>query len=375
MSVAYLAFLLALVGVALSSGPAPLLESGPEAFPGFVAEFGKKYNSPDELQLRRSIFLKNYQDVVEHNKRYKAKEVSWYKKIHADMDLTSQELKDKRNLGGLPPMDKNTKMEDVMDEKVLAQLESLGEAPRDFDWVSQGAVSSAKDQGNCGSCSAFSSVGAIESCFYIKTGQMDDDLSEQYLLDCGKTHEYIDAEGAWGASGCNGAWPQAYVDWVVDREMMEEDFYRYASGSGKDFRCNPPSGSEGYHKQAKVTGLTNTWSPNELDMEQLVRINPVVTSVQVPNPPDEWWYYGGGVLDASYCCEQYYDSECKWQVNHAVLIVGYGHDSYSGLDYWLIKNSWGSWWGENGGYLKLKKGYGHCGVGSTFQLIPTCEAA
>merc|ERR1711872_352792 len=193
----------ALVGVAVGSF-APPAESSLEVFHNFRKSYGKVYDSIEELQLRRSIFLENYEKALEHNKKYEA--------------------------GGLPPLDRNIKMKDTLDERILSQLDSLGPTPRDFDWVSQGAVSSVKDQGRCGSYSAFSAVGAIESCFKIKTGQLNDDLSEQYLLDCGRDHVYNDEEGSWGATGCNGAWPQAYFDFVSNQTLQEEDFYRYVSG-------------------------------------------------------------------------------------------------------------------------------------------------
>jgi len=361
----------ALVGVAVGSF-APQVESSLEAFHNFRKSYGKVYDSIEELQLRRSIFLENYEKALEHNKKYEAGQVSWYKKVHSDMDLTPMEWMKKRVTGGLPPLDRNIKMKDTLDERILSQLDSLGPTPRDFDWVSKGAVSSVKDQGRCGSCSAFSAVGAIESCFKIKTGQLNDDLSEQYLLDCGRDHVYNDEEGSWGASGCNGAWPQAYFDFVSNQTLQEEDFYRYVSGySGQDFNCNPRD--DGFYEAAMVSGMMNKWYTNELDMEKVVRINPVSTSVQIPNPPDDWYDYGGGVLDAYYCCDAAYDSDCVNHLNHAILVVGFGYDSYSGLDYWIIKNSWGDWWGENG-YLKLKKGTGHCGVGSLHQTIPYCEA-
>jgi len=317
--------------------------------------------------------MRNYESVMEHNKRYEAKEVSWFKKIHADSDLTLEEWKNKRLSSGIPHVDENTKVVDSLDARIQSKLDAMkGQSRlREFDWVSQGAVSSVKDQGRCGSCAAFSAVGSIESCFKIQGGSMNDDLSEQHLLDCGYNHEYIDDEGSWGADGCDGAWPQAYYDWIENNGqfLMEEDFYRYVSGyNGENFQCNPRD--DGFFSEMKMTGMWNKWYTNEQDMENVVQINPVSTSVQATTT---WYDYAGGVLDDPQCCDAAYDSECVYNLNHAILVVGYGYDDYSGEYYWLIKNSWADWWGDQG-FLKLKKGTGHCGVGSLHQTIPQCES-
>merc|ERR1719319_828165 len=103
-----------------------------------------------------------------------------------------------------------------------------------------------------------------------------------------------------------------------------------------------------------VTGFTNKWYTNENDMENMLQINPVVTAVSATN---NWGSYGGGVLDDNLCCNAATDSQCVYNLNHAVLVVGYG--TQGGQDYWLIKNSWGTSWGESG-YFKLKRGTGHC---------------
>merc|ERR1711970_1493546 len=320
------------VVVVAAVAAAAQLETAEDAFHSFTLQYSKDYPSQEERELRRAVFMRNYESVMEHNKRYEAKEVSWFKKIHADSDLTLEEWKNKRLSSGIPHIDENTKVEDSLDARIQSKLDAMkGQSRlREFDWLSQGAVSSVKDQGRCGSCAAFSAVGSIESCFKIQSGSMNDDLSEQHLLDCGYNHEYIDDEGSWGADGCDGAWPQAYYDW-----------------------------------------MQNKWYTDEQDMETLVQINPVSTSVQATTT---WYDYAGGVLDDPQCCDAAYDSECVYNLNHAILVVGYGYDDYSGEYYWLIKNSWADWWGDRG-FLKLKKGTGHCGVGSLHQTIPTCDTA
>jgi len=311
--------------------------------------------------------MKNYNTVLEHNKRYEAGETSWWMKINPDMDMTEEEWSSKYQ-GGLPHYNKNTTFSpSVMDPIHKTKLDQLNKAPKEWNWVDQGKVSSVKDQGECGHGTPFSVIASIESCFAILTGEMDDDLSEQHLLDCAYGHTFNDDIGSWIASGCNGGWPVAYTDWMSNKYNQEEAGYPYESGSTHT-HGNCRAKDENKHSAAHVTGHTNLWFTEELDMEQMLTINPVTTVFQLTN---HWLHYGGGVLDDSYCCNAASDSDCVYNANHAALVVGYGTDAASGLDYWLIKMSWSESWGDNG-YLKLKKGTGHCGVGGLNQNIPTC---
>ena len=81
--------------------------------------------------------------------------------------------------------------------------------------------------------------------------------------------------------------------------------------------------------------------------------------------------YGGGVYDDSRCCEATTDPDCIWTLNHEITVVGYGQEA--GMDYWLIKNSWGRGWGDSG-YMKIKRGTGHCGIGNQHVIQPYCAA-
>jgi len=333
-----------------------------EAFFGFTTQFGKSYRNAGEMMKRKAIFAGKYEKMVEHNKRFAAGAETWSQKMHEDMDLTPEEFVAKR-AGGLPHYDSETVFTNTFDERITKALAEQGERAGDFSWVDQGKVSSVKDQGRCGSCAAFAAMGSIEACTAISAGKMANDLSEQHILDCAYNHVVNDASGSWGAYGCDGAWPQAYIDWITsaDSYMQEESAYPYTSGSSGDVTaCNPSS--NGYNTDFKVSGMQNAWYTNENDMEGLVAMNPVVTEVLVT---DSWGGYNGGILDAPDCCNAATDPNCVYTLNHAVLVVGYGPN------YWLIKNSWGTRWGENG-YFKIKRGTGHCGVGALSQTIPYC---
>jgi len=289
-------------------------------------------------------------------------------KMTVDADLTPREWRDLR-LGGLPVYDNRTVLEDTKDARIAARLEALKDQPvRDyFNWVDYGAVSSVKMQGLCGSCAAFATVAAIESCSKIYKGQLADDLSEQHLLDCAYNHVYVDGSGSWISKGCEGSWPPAFADWLVKYNSynQEEWAYPYSSGStGSVSACHPAS--NGYNTNFKVSGMWNVWHKPESDMVNLVGSNPAVTTVEANN---DWQLYGGGVLYSMSCCNGNYGDTCAQ--NHAVLVIGYGHQDSTNQDYWIIKNSWSEGWGE-AGYVRLFRGYGHCGVGVFEQFIPYC---
>jgi len=342
-----------------------------DEFHTFNKEFNKLHASATEFELRRSIFMRNYNDMIEHNKRYEAGEESWWQKMTEDMDLTDEEWESKRLAGGLGAVPNNAEERiDVNHKTVQAKLAKLtaNDDPKEFEWVSKGAVSSVKNQANCGSCAAFSVMASVESCYQILTGEMDDDLSEQHMLDCAYGHVYNDEYGSWSAHGCQGAWPVAYFDWLIKGKQNQEEVGYPYTHSGSLSHCKPKE--DNYHTEAQVTGMQHTWHPEELEMVKLVQINPVSSAVQATRA---WSSYGGGVFDDHSCCNQVsWPHTCRNKANHAILVAGYGHDEASGLDYWLIKNSWGSGWGDNG-YIKLKKGTGHCAIGYVHQTIPVCE--
>jgi len=328
-----------------------------EPFHQFATQFGKNYGSSRELSMRREIFLSNYQDMLEHNALYEAGKLSWSRKVTEFYDLTHEEFLVARGLG-MPLYDNTTEFEDIEDPAFMQKLEEVrGKAPDEWSWVAKGGVSSVKNQAQCGSCAAFATVAVIDTCFWSQTGSMFDDLSEQHLMDCANGHFFNDNSGAWGAFGCDGAWPPAYFDWIVNYNGGRLQTESSCPYQAKDKTCR--DSNSGDYSGAHVTGQYNKWDTNEQEMKDLVVISPVTTTILASYLGD----YDKGVYDDSRCCDQATDPNCKYNLNHEVAVVGYGHDASTGKDYWLIKNSWGSWFGENG-YFKIKRGTGHCGVGS-----------
>merc|ERR1712179_481753 len=137
-----------------------------DPFLQFAKEQGKQYKSGAELQLRRAIFQANYDDMMEHNARFASGEETWTRQVTPYYDLTYQEFAAVW-ANGLPSYDNNTVFHDSVDDAMAARLEevrSQGGAPSEWNWVTQGGVSSVKNQGQCGSCAAFAVVATIESC-------------------------------------------------------------------------------------------------------------------------------------------------------------------------------------------------------------------
>ncbi|KAM7388560.1 hypothetical protein PAMP_024727 [Pampus punctatissimus] len=210
------------------------------------------------------------------------------------------------------------------------------------DYRNMGYVTEVKDQGYCGSCWAFSTTGAIEGQIYKRTGQLVS-LSEQNLVDCSRSY---------GTFGCNGAWMANAYDYVVSNGLQSTSTYPYTSvdtqpcyyNSGlavahiKDYRFIP-KGDEQALADAVAT------------------IGPITVAIDANHP--SFLFYSSGIYNEPNCNPN--------DLSHAVLLVGYG--SEGGQDYWIIKNSWGTSWGE-GGFMRLvRDGRNTCGIAS-YALYP-----
>ncbi|MEA3281686.1 MAG: C1 family peptidase [Euryarchaeota archaeon] len=189
-----------------------------------------------------------------------------------------------------------------------------------FNWCDSGMVTSVKSQGMCGSCWAFGAIAAVESKFLIDTG-MNLDLSEQHLVsDC------------CSAGSCDGGWPDHALDYMRDTGVSDEACYPYAA---KDSGCNPCTG----WVKHQITGYDYVESTTGDFKWALKEYGPLSVVVHAPN---DWYYYREGVYSPV--------TDVGW-ANHAVLLVGW--DDSDGC--WIIKNSWGTGWGEQG-YARVKYG-------------------
>merc|ERR1712240_395391 len=155
--------------------------------------------------------------------------------------------------------------------------EVRGKAPAEWSWITQGGVSSIKNQAHCGSCAAFATIAVIDTCFWQQTNTMEDDLSEQHLMDCAHNHYFYDNSGAWGAFGCDGAWSPAYFDWIVQNNAGRLQTEASSPYQAQDKTCRDNDG--GNYNGAHVTGQYNKWDTTEEEMKDVVYINPVSMTI------------------------------------------------------------------------------------------------
>jgi len=239
-------------------------------------------------------------------------------------------------LGTPAKPDKNLPVAPNAPESVIAAL------PTNFDWRTKGAVTPIKNQGQCGSCWAFSTTGNVEGQYFLAGNKLVG-LSEQNLVDC--DHECMIYEGQKSCdSGCDGGlMPNAFHYIVKNKGIDTENSYPYVAF---DQTCafNPQN----------VGATIKNWtmiSQNETQMAAYMYAN---GPISIAADAEEWQFYVGGV----------FEGPCGTSLDHGILIVGYGQEiDYLGfeINYWWVKNSWGTDWGIDG-YLMIIRGVGECGL-------------
>jgi len=315
--------LTALLGTAVAEPADSPVE---QAFRDFQKTFHRAY-SESEKEDRFEIFKKNYKYVQDTN----AKGLPYRLTITDFADQRPEEMQGKHMGLHMPSLTKFW-----AGATYLGRHRSNGTAPASKDWVADGAVTDVKNQGQCGSCWAFSSTGALEGAWQIAGGGLVS-LSEQELVDCAKN----------GNEGCNGGDMDLAFQYLEKQKVCTEASYPYA---GKGGTCSAstcttaiPAGS--------VVGYKDVAHDDEEALLSAVAQQPV--SVAIEADQMAFQLYSGGILT----------KECGTKLDHGVLVVGYGTEG--SIDYWKVKNSWGPGFGEKG-YVRLqrtpKKGEGECGI-------------
>ncbi|THD22568.1 Cathepsin L [Fasciola hepatica] len=284
-----------------------------------------------ESKFRFDIFKQNYRMIMEHNVKYEQGLTSYRMDINAFSDKTNEELKSLRGIrmptGGLM--------------RRFLYTHSNGTPPDSIDWRDKGAVTDVKNQGNCGSCWAFATTGAIEGHQFNKYGKLYS-LSEQQLVDCS-------AED--GNNACNGGLMDFAFKYIQEAGGIEtESCYPYVSGrTGHENKCSLNRTCFVAH----VKGYRDLPKADELALMSAVGLEgPVAIAINAGLP--SFSFYASGVYEDVQCGGEEDD------LDHGVLVVGYGREN--GIDYWLVKNSWGPHWGEKG-YIKMRRNkHNMCGV-------------
>jgi C1A family cysteine protease len=241
-------------------------------------------------------------------------------------DLTPEEFK-AQFVGGLK--------QDVGSYGCKTYSSSASGAPSSMDWRSKGAVTSVKNQGQCGSCWTFSSTGAIEGAWAISKGALIN-LSEQELVDC--------AGLKYGSNGCNGGQMEGAFKFVIENGQCELSSYPYTAVDGTCQKCA---------SVVHMSSCSDVKPNDQVSLKGAVAQQPV--SIAIEADTKYFQSYSGGILTSS---------SCGTNLDHGVLIVGYGEDN--GQKYWLVKNSWGTTWGDKG-YVKIARSNstddaGICGI-------------
>lgn len=315
----------------------------------------RKYLDAAEDLRRMKIFLEHRKDVLEHNKRYDKGEVSFTMNLNAYSDMSIEEFRTQMN--GLTPFKNFTKYETKNYIKKANGLENhfyfrrspiiqaitMGFAsvnlPKSIDWRGKGAVTAVKDQEHCGSCWSFSTTGALEGHNFIKTGKLIP-LSEQNLVDCTDPN---------GHSKCRGHSRHDALDWIKDHGGIEtEKAYPY-KGVGGSCKFDRKQSAVSLQKYVDIS------EGDEIKLQEAIaKYGPV--SIAVDASHKSFQFYSSGI---------YYEPKCDSEdLNHAVLAVGYGTDK-NGRDFYIVKNSWGKQWGEDGYIRMARNRHNNCGVATS----------
>ncbi|XP_076937023.1 vignain-like [Bidens hawaiensis] len=281
-------------------------------------------------KLRRfNVFKSNVLHVHETNKMDKPYKL----KLNKFADMTNHEF---RSLyaGSKIKHQRMLKGDRIGNKTFMyANVENV---PTSVDWRKKGAVTPVKDQGQCGSCWAFSTVVAVEGINQIKTNELVS-LSEQELIDCDTSEN----------QGCNGGLMDLAFDFIKKKGgLTKEDVYPYTAADG---RCDSEKENA---LVVSIDGHEDVPKNNEKSLMKAVAHQPV--SVAIDAGGEDFQFYSEGV----------FTGKCGTQLDHGVAAVGYG-TTQDGTKYWIVKNSWGAEWGEKG-YIRMQKDIydkrGLCGI-------------
>lgn len=292
-------------------------------FDKFISHYGLKIE-PIHYEYRKALYKQEQRRILAHNNANKG----WNETMNPMTILTADERK--QFYGYSKGLNKPIKQMKYMNSNTgKIDLNSL---PKNVDWRTRGVVTAVKSQGSCGSCWAFASTAVIESHVAINTNKLYD-LSPQQIATCTPNPFECGGKG-----NCQGATAELAFDYVANSEGLYDEFQvPYTEYYGIESTCMLPSDTP----RATISGYVKL---EENNYEQLMHAVATVGPIAVSVDASSWHSYSSGIFNG---CNQ-----TNPDINHAVVLVGYGTDYSSGQDYWLIRNSWSASWGESG-YIRL----------------------
>ncbi|KAF8705761.1 hypothetical protein HU200_030964 [Digitaria exilis] len=303
-----------------------------ELFEQWLSRHGKAYASLEEKLRRFEVFRDNLHHIDETNRQVS----SYWLGLNEFADLTHDEFK-ATHLGVISMPDEQQTIKTTSKAFRYEQVDASS-LPKSVDWRKKGAVTGVKNQGQCGSCWAFSTVAAVEGINQIVTGNLTA-LSEQQLIDCATD----------GNHGCNGGIMDNAFSYIAHNGgLRTEEAYPYLMEEGS---CHHRRRSEEEDDDEQVvvtiSGYEDVPRNNEQALLKALAHQPV--SVAIEASGRSFQFYAGGV----------FDGPCGTMLDHGVAAVGYDRDSI------IVKNSWGPTWGEKG-YIRMRRGtgkrHGLCGI-------------
>jgi len=325
------ACVLLFVGTTLAS-----FEEDTIKFKEFARQYNKRYG-PNDFHIRYKNFLANMDRIRELNAKYPTAHFE----VNQFADMSPEEFQDMKML---PNTQSDDLAQSCLANGVLASFPPT-DIPTSFDWREKNAVTPVKDQGACGSCWTFSVTGAIESANAV-AGKGLVGLSEQQLVDCSHACCTVSNQQVCN-SGCGGGWMwNAMFDVINWGGLESETSYPYTGGDGA---CQMTNTSKFAGSMKNYTCLSN---PDAADEEKMAEVLIQKGPLSIAMNADLLMSYSSGIIQPGNSCSGTY-------LNHALLIVGFGEDN--GTKYWIVKNSWGESWGEEG-YFRIQRGVGACGI-------------
>lgn len=329
--------LVVLLGFLATSYAVSFFEVVVEEWEAWKTIHRKDYNSTEEEKFRMKIYMENKQRIAKHNTRYYQGHHNYKLEMNHYGDLLPHEFSGMMN--GFRQDLKLLQGANGQKEAATFIPPANVELPKSVDWREKGAVTPVKDQGQCGSCWSFSATGALEGQHFRQTGKLVS-LSEQNLVDCSTSY---------GNHGCNGGLMDFAFKYIKDNHGIDtEASYPYEA---VDDTCHFKKRDVG----ASDVGFVDIKQGDEEALKAAVAtVGPVSVAIDASQP--SFQFYSEGVYDEPACS--------PINLDHGVLCIGYGV-SDDGQEYWLVKNSWNTVWGDQG-YIKMARNKNNmCGIASS----------